>query len=445
MVTLQRSDDYLQLSDKYHKEAIAILQDVDNLSAENFEKANKLSEASIEYLQKSEAMQELESKKNDFIANQQNEKAPEGDPNSAENKAKQAQNFGYKNLGEWLKAIYHLKSNGFMHKNGLQWWDGDGDGRSKVVHIKESKALAENTGATGGFLVPVEFDARVLQVMETESVIRPRANVIRMNRRETQIPALDQTGTVTGGFSWFGGAVSYWEAEAATLTASNMTFRNVNLTAHKLTALTRTSNELLDDSAISLQDFIMSILPREIAHQVDYACLQGDGVGKPQGIITAGATITVNREGTNNVTYNDLTSMLAKALPSANSIWVASQSVLSTLLTMNGPSGNASYLWGSAERGVPNSLLGRPIIFTDKLPALGTAGDIMYIDASYYLFGDRQATTIDMSIHESFTSDQATWRAIMRCDGMPWLSAPITYKDGSTQVSPFVLLGNKST
>jgi len=30
-------------------------------------------------------------------------------------------------------------------------------------------------------------------------------------------------------------------------------------------------------------------------------------------------------------------------------------------------------------------------------------------------------------------------------DGQEWLSTPLTYEDGTTQVSPFVILGDKST
>lgn len=447
MVTLINADSYFEESQALAKEEIAIYKDVDNLDAEAIEKAERIGAESVKLMEKSEVMRDLESKKNQVIE-QLSDKREDLEDDNVSSKAmqtKQSENFGYKSVGAWLKAIYHLKANNVMSGNGLVWWDGDGDKKRKAIHITESKELAENVGATGGFLVPQEFQARVLQISEEQMILSPRAETIRMTRREVQIPSLDQTGTVAGGASWFGGAVSFWEAEGNTMTESSPNFRDVTLTAHNLTALTRTTNQLLDDSAVSLQDFIMNLLPRVLAHKIETAFFQGDGVGKPQGIITAGATITVAREGTLNVTYDDITSMLGNMLPSSTSIWVASQSVLPVLLTMNGPTGNPSFLWGSAERGVPASLLGRPIFFSDKLPVLGTAGDIMYIDPSFYLKGDRQATTLDMSIHESFSSNKSTWRAISRVDGQPWLSAPITYQDGTTQVSPFVILGDKST
>ena len=447
MVTQVNSDALFEQSQALAAKSVDIYKDVDNLTAESVEKAERMYDASVDLMEKSDTMRTLEAKRANVISNLEDDRKdlPADDVSSKAMQTSQKDNFGYESVGNWLKAIFHLKANNLMSKNGLVWWDGDGDKKRPAIHITESKELAENVGATGGFLVPQEFQARVLQIAEEQLILSPRAETIRMTRREVKIPSLDQTGTVTSGASWFGGAVAYWEAEGATMTESSPDFRDTTLTAHNLTAFTRTTNQLLDDSAVSLQDFIMNLMPRVLAHKIETAFFQGDGVGKPQGIISAGATITVNRAGTNNVTYDDITSMLANMLPSSTAIWVASQSVLSTLLTMNGPSGNPSYLWGSAERGVPASLLGRPIFFSDKLPALGTAGDIMIIDPSYYLKGDRQATTLDMSIHESFTSNKSTWRAISRVDGQPWLSAPITYQDGSTQVSPFVILGDKST
>jgi len=434
---IETTNQLLEQAQVFTDQAMELYKSAD-ITAEDMEKAGRLLNEAKDLVARSDVLGELKAKRQSAIAT-----AP---PIVKEPEPEVPTQFsGYKSLGHWFKAVYHLKANQIMSGNGLDYWDGDGEGRSKVMRVTNAKALAEGVGATGGFLVPQEFQARVLQLAETETIVRPRAEVIRMNRRQVTIPALDQTGTVSGGFSWFGGVITYYTEEAGAMTESSMNFRDVTLTANELTAYTRSSNQLLDDSAVSLEDFLMSQLPRALTAQADYDYLQGSGAGKPLGIINSGATITVNREGTDNVTYTDLINMLAQALPSSNLMWVASQSIMPTLLAMNGPSGNASYLWGSAESGTPGSLLGHPIKFTDKLPALGTAGDIILVDCGYYLVGDRQAITVDMSAHERFQNNQTSWRAIMRHDGQPWLSAPITYRDGSTQVSPFVRLGDKST
>jgi HK97 family phage major capsid protein len=85
------------------------------------------------------------------------------------------------------------------------------------------------------------------------------------------------------------------------------------------------------------------------------------------------------------------------------------------------------------------TLYGLPIIFSEKLPALGTQGDILLADMSYYYILDRGGLAIDASEHYAFVNDLTTWRFVYRTDGQPSLSDPI-YIDTTNQVSPFCVL-----
>ncbi len=86
------------------------------------------------------------------------------------------------------------------------------------------------------------------------------------------------------------------------------------------------------------------------------------------------------------------------------------------------------------------SLLGFPMYCSEKLPPLGTKGDLILIDPLYYLIGDRATLTISASDHVNFLKNQVTFRVTRRTDGQPWIEKPITLQDGSTTVSPFVVL-----
>ena len=351
----------------------------------------------------------------------------------------------FKSWGEFLKACWLAN-----HKDGsirrldsrLQWF---AESEPKSI---ESKDMVESVGASGGFLVPTEFDAQLRAVMGEQSIVRPRATIIRIARRQVNIPVLDQTGTTAGVPHWFGGLTFYWAEEGAEKTASDAEFREVSLVAHKLIGYTRASDELLADAAISLSDFLSGPLgfAGGVAWMEDYAFLQGTGAGQPLGVINAGATITVARQSAATpVQYQDLVNMLEAFLPTGRGVWIISQSAMSNLLTMSGPTGNPSYLWGNATEGRPNTLLGFPVVWTEKTPTVGTAGDVILAGFTYYLIGDRQATTIESTQYDYWRYDKTSWRVVHRVDGQPWLSAPLTLQDGSTQVSPFVILGAKST
>lgn len=308
----------------------------------------------------------------------------------------------------------------------------------------EGKDLAESVGATGGFLVPTEFLATLQAVMGENSIVRPKATIIRMRRRSIQLPVLDQTGTTSGIPHWFGGMQFYWHEEAEEKTESDPNFRQVELVAHKLIGYTRASDELLDDSAISLADFLSGPMGMAggIAWMEDYAFLQGTGAGQPLGVINAGATIIEPRLAAGAIGFDDIADMVEDFLPTGNGMWIITQSAMSEIIQLAGPAANPSYIWQpNARDGVPGSLLGMPVTWSEKVPLIGTSGDIILADWRYYLLGDRQSTTIESTKFDRWRYDQTSWRAVHRVDGQPWLSTPLTYQDGTTQVSPFVILG----
>jgi len=349
----------------------------------------------------------------------------------------------FKEWGDFLQAAFRAGSPRYKGPPDprLVWFEDE----KAAGH--EQKDMVENVGASGGFLVPTEQMNELQGVLGENAIVRPRATIIRMRRRQISLPVLDQTATTSGIPHWFGGLQFYWAEEGAEKTESDASFREVTLSAHKLIGYTRASDELVSDAAISLGDFLAGPMGfgGGVRWMEDYAFLHGTGAGQPLGVVNAGATITVNRAATNAIGYADLCNMLESFLPSGRGVWIITQSALSDLVQMSGPTGNASYIWGSAVEGAPNRLLGLPVIWSEKASALGTAGDVILADFNYYLLGDRQATTVESTQYDYWRYDKTSWRVVHRVDGQPWLSAPLTYQDGSTQVSPFVILGDKST
>lgn len=349
----------------------------------------------------------------------------------------------FKNWSQFLSAVFSAQHNPvpFIDPR-LQYIKSEDKG---TVGAVERKDLSESTGAAGGFLVPVQFQEQLLSVMGEQTFVRPRATRIPMMRRSVRIPALDQTGTTSGQPHWFGGMIAYWQDAATEKSSTEPSFRQIELTAHKLVAYTRADDELLADSVISLEGFLSGPMgfAGALAWMEEYAFLNGSGAGEPLGVINAGATITEGRNTANTVVFDDFADMCEDFLPSARGVWVISQSLMSDIIQLNGPTGNPSYIWqANARDGIPGQILGMPVIWTEKVPVRGSAGDVGLYDWRYYLLGDRQATTVESTKFDRWRFDQTSWRAVHRVDGQPWLSSPITLQDGTTQVSPFVILGS---
>ncbi len=264
-----------------------------------------------------------------------------------------------------------------------------------------------------------------------------------MGARELEIPALDQGSTPTAGNSaFFGGAVFKWAAEAAQYDETEPKFKMVRLVAHKLEGYTLSSNEMLADSAIALEAFLRRLFGQAIAWYEDYAFLQGNGVGKPLGVLNAPAAVSVNRNTGSTFKVQDIGAMLA-ALPAssyANAVWVMHQTLIPQLINLSLTNATVVSFIPNLREKMPAQLMGLPILFTEKLPVLGTKGDVLLCDFSQYIVADRQQMTIASSEHYKFINGQMTWRIDERLDGQPWLKSAITLADGATQVSPFVIL-----
>ncbi|GAF94934.1 unnamed protein product, partial [marine sediment metagenome] len=89
----------------------------------------------------------------------------------------------------------------------------------------------------------------------------------------------------------------------------------------------------------------------------------------------------------------------------------------------------------------PDTLFGYPLMFSDRSPGLGTTGDLMLCDLSYYLIKDGSGPFVAISPHVHFTTNRSVIKIFWNVDGEPWLSAPLPLEGSvANTVSPFVIL-----
>jgi HK97 family phage major capsid protein len=375
-------------------------------------------------------------------------------------------NVNGKSFGQFLSALCEFQVRGPHASKALSVLEKD-FGTQRYQESSEGAiiktALAESSGVTGGYSVPPMFATQLQQMVIEESIVAPRATHMPMTSLTLSVPSLDVTTSQGAGNTPFlGGVKAKWTSEAATRTETEPTFRQTELKANELSFYTVASNTLLADNAIGLDTLLTQLFKNAIAWYTDYAYLQGTGVGQPMGVVNAPAAIAVNRSNANKIDYKDVAAMYAKmyfGLARLNSLtWIANQSTIPQFLQMNdgllsASSSTAVHLTfqpfsQGAQAGIPESagmwsfgqLFGIPLIISEKLPALGTKGDLILVDWSKYLLGDRMDLMIDVSPHVNFLQNQMVWRVVWRGDGQPWLNSSITLADGSTTVSPFVVL-----
>ncbi|MFA6271018.1 MAG: phage major capsid protein [Candidatus Paceibacterota bacterium] len=315
------------------------------------------------------------------------------------------------------------------------------NGNTKRIKSVYKTALAEDAGATGGYLVPTQFVQPIMAAAEPFDVLRRAgATVVPMNAKGAEIPTLDiATAPSAGDTAYAAGVVAYWGSEAADMNESEPRFRMIELVNHALNGYSIASNEVRADAATSVEALLTTLFGRAIGSKSNYAFFRGDGVGKPLGIMNSPALISASRSAASTVALADLAQMMSDLLPGSwgKAAWFVNPSVIDQIIQLV----SAPLSWmENMRQGMPVSLLGLPLYVTGALPVLNTVGDILLVDPSYYLIGDRQGIDIAYSEHYKFISNQGTWRFNARLDGQPWLSSYVTLEDAATTVSPFVAL-----
>jgi len=325
------------------------------------------------------------------------------------------------------------------------YWESQG---LKGLTEARTKVLNESQGDQGGFLVPEEFRVQLLSLALEQALIRSRAFVIPMTGLTVRIPAIRDT---THSSTVFGGIQAYWTPESGSFTQTEPTFSQVRLDAGKLMGGTRVANELIRDSAISLEAVLNRLFAQAMAYFEDDAFINGVGAGQPVGILNADALVSVTKEtgqAATTLVWENLVKMYSRMLPASlgSAIWYAHNDVFPQLATMalNVGTGGSAVWINNGVAGPPATILGRPVFFTEKAQTLGTAGDIVFCDPSYYLIGDRQSLEIASSMHTRFNTDETEWRFIERLTGRPWIDSALTPRNGSNTVTPFVNLATRA-
>jgi len=202
-----------------------------------------------------------------------------------------------------------------------------------------------------------------------------------------------------------------------------------------------------------LEPLIGGLFSEAISYFEDDAFINGIGGGQPLGILNADALVSVAKEtgqAATTLTVENVVKMYSRMMPRsiANSVWIMHPDVQPQLFTMSlsvGTGGAPMYFPAGGLGGSPvPTLMGRPVVLSEKAQTLGTAGDIYLVDLSYYLIGDRQSLEIASSPHVRFNTDETDLRFIQRVDGRPWIDSALTPRNGSNTLSPFVALAARA-
>lgn len=326
-------------------------------------------------------------------------------PYSGKLKAFRSHEEAYK-AGMWLRASL------LRDPDAKRWCDDAGI---------ETRAQGSTGSTTGAAFVPDILSDTVLRLVTENSAFASNALNIQMPSDVVLVPKRTA------------GATAYWINENVAITDSDPTSTQVTLTAKKVTAATRVSNELLNDAAnpAGYSDWIAAELSLTLTNAIENIAFNGNSGSAPSiaGILTANgilagssatyaaSLVTAAGDTPDEVTKANLLRMMA-IMPShsqAGAKWYVSPyffaDCMQALDAAQGGSVGLSQALGL-------TFMGKPVVLTDEMPAAGDqTGNVMALYANLAnaaIFGIRQGIELASSDQVAFLSDQTVLRATAR-------------------------------
>ena len=288
-------------------------------------------------------------------------------------------------------------------------------------HGVEARAQGSTGSTTGAAFVPDILSSVVVRLVDQYSAFAQNATNVVMPSDVLLFPRRTS------------GASAYWVDENSAITASDPNSNQITLTAKKVTGAVVIASELLQDSIVSIADWIAAELSLTLSNAVEAAAWSGNPSNAPAvaGLVTshtggllassaatyAASLVTAAGDTPEEVTKANLLAMMA-AVPQhsrAGAKWFCSPYFFASCMQ------NLDLAQGGSvgmTAGMGPTFLGSPVVLTDRLPSgADSTGAIMALygnmaNSSYY--GIRQAIEIASSDQVNFLSDQTVIRAVAR-------------------------------
>lgn len=235
-----------------------------------------------------------------------------------------------------------------------------------------SNVLQEGVDADGGYLVPEEYDSRLIQTLEEENIMRKLSTRITTSgEHKINIAATKPAAA--------------WIEEGAALTFGDATFSQILLDAHKLHVAIKVTEELLFDNSFGLENYIIDQFGKALANAEEDAFLNGTGVGQPLGLFADKGGGTVANTVTTLTTDAAIGLVYALKRPyRKNASFIINDQLIAQLRTLK--DNNGAYMWQPAlTAGEPDKFLGYDVYTSQYAPS----NAIAFGDYKYYNIGDR--------------------------------------------------------
>lgn len=192
-------------------------------------------------------------------------------------------------------------------------------------------------------------------------------------------------------------------------------------------------------AAPMIESLLRNAIEEAVANREEWAILNGSGNGEPLGVLNWDGKIEVTEDTQDQFVAADVDEMISRLLVTmgGNVAWAHSYNAYTKVSPLARPNPAVSGNRGEAPM---SSLSGYPYYRTQHLPAVGTDGYIVVGDWSKYLKFEYGGLDINYSDQRYADESKVAWFFTKWMDGKPIMPTSVTLEDGTTTVSPFIVI-----
>ncbi len=293
----------------------------------------------------------------------------------------------------------------------------------EVFAEMKAKAMSQGTDTAGGYIVPEEAITQVIENL--------KANVVAFDLGARDLAASSTPLTIP---KLTTSATGYWVSENSTITASDLGFEQINMTAKTVAGRVILSNLLLETSQPTADSIIEQDLASQLGLAVDLGVLNGGaggGAGEPVGIMqTSGVSpVTCAADAGTPPTVAEMMEFMSD-LDNANALrgklgWCVHPLMLSQIrqMTVDYSGASVPLTAVNTSTGFADTLFGYPVRTSTQMTAPTAApGNCVrsilfgnWDDVIIARWGGMRLLASDTS-DDAFSKDQTHIRATMRVD-----------------------------
>ena len=281
-----------------------------------------------------------------------------------------------------------------------------------------SNVMQEGVDADGGYLVPDEYDDRLIEKLKEENIFRKLCHPVTTSG-DHKINIAASTPAAA------------WIEEGEALTFGDATFSQILLDAHKLHVAIKVTEELLYDSKFDLETFILNAFSKALANAEENAFINGSGTGQPLGILaaTGGADIGVTTASSTAITADEIINLVysLKRPYRKNAAFLMNDQTVAAVRKLKDK--NDQYIWQpSVQAGQPDRILNCPVLTSQYMPTLAASNKpVLFGDFNYYWIADRQGRTFKRLNELYAVTGQVGFLGSQRVDAKVILPEAIKY------------------